>query len=561
MSIISVDQISARLSGAAVTVSDRFDVSGGNIQLDGGTGVVTATTFKGSGANLTGIAVTSDINTNNIKVSGISTFGSGASTFPGAVSVTNTTTSTSTSTGALIVSGGVGIAKSLFVGENVSIGGTLTYEDVTNIDSVGVVTARLGVIATAGRGIQVTAGGLNVDAGIGTFDAGLKVPGGELTVGAAVTVGTAGIITATQFVPTVGQLSNRNIIVNGAMTIAQRSTSSTTAGYTTVDRIGSTASGLDEAATYAQADVSSGTAPYNLGFRKTFKVTNGNQTGGAGAADRIRIYYGIEGQDLVNSGWNYTSSSSYITASFWVKSSVAQNFYGYFRMEDGTQQNFPYETGSLTADTWKKVIIKIPGNSNITIGNDSGVGAYFFWVPFQGTDFTASSVSLNTWAAYASATRTPDATSTWYTTNDATLEITGFQLEVGSAATPFEHRSYAENLVRCQRYYYKVLCNANEFFPGMGMSDVDGNTVVLNTPFSVVMRGAPSAVEQTGTASDYKIRRSTTQTCTSVPAYVHATKNQAVTNFIKSSHGWGDGSAVRCMSGATGAYLAWSSEL
>ena len=95
----------------------------------------------------------------------------------------------------------------------------------------------------------------------------------------------------------------------------------------------------------------------------------------------------------------------------------------------------------------------------------------------------------------------------------------------------------------------------------MGMSDVDGNTVVLNTPFSVVMRGSPSAVEQTGTASDYKIRRSTTQTCTSVPAYVHATKNQAVTNFIKSSHGWGDGAAVRCMSGATGAYLAWSSEL
>ena len=67
MSIISVDQIGARVSGAAVTVSGgRFDV-GSNVQLDGGTGVVTATSFKGSGANLTGIAVTSDINTNNIN--------------------------------------------------------------------------------------------------------------------------------------------------------------------------------------------------------------------------------------------------------------------------------------------------------------------------------------------------------------------------------------------------------------------------------------------------------------------------------------------------------------
>ena len=76
MSIISVDTIRSTLSGAAVTVSDRFDVSGGNIQLDGGTGVITATSFKGSGANLTGIAVTSDINTNNIQISGITTLGS-----------------------------------------------------------------------------------------------------------------------------------------------------------------------------------------------------------------------------------------------------------------------------------------------------------------------------------------------------------------------------------------------------------------------------------------------------------------------------------------------------
>ena len=73
----------------------------------------------------------------------------------------------------------------------VSIAGTITYEDVTNVDSVGVVTARLGVIATAGRGIQVTAGGLNVDAGIGTFDAGVTVGGGDFKVGTAITSGGA----------------------------------------------------------------------------------------------------------------------------------------------------------------------------------------------------------------------------------------------------------------------------------------------------------------------------------------------------------------------------------
>ena len=185
MSSILVDQISARLSGAAVTVTGQCDV-GVAVTMDGTAGVITATSFSGDGSSLRGVVGTS-----------VTTYIDAASvTSSGIVTITNTTTSTSVSTGALIVSGGVGIAKSLFVGENVSIGGTLTYEDVTNIDSVGVVTARLGVIATAGRGIQVTAGGLNVDAGIGTFDAGVTVAGGDFKVGTAITSGgTTGIAT------------------------------------------------------------------------------------------------------------------------------------------------------------------------------------------------------------------------------------------------------------------------------------------------------------------------------------------------------------------------------
>ena len=113
-----------------------------------------------------------------INITGVGTFGS----LGGVVQVTDTTDSTSSTTGALVVSGGVGIAKSLFVGNNVTIGGTVTYEDVTNVDSVGIITARTGVIVTAGRGLQVTAGGLNVDAGIGTFDAGVSVTAGGIDV-------------------------------------------------------------------------------------------------------------------------------------------------------------------------------------------------------------------------------------------------------------------------------------------------------------------------------------------------------------------------------------------
>ena len=244
---------------------------------------------------------------------------------------------------------------------------------------------------------------------------------------------------------------NRNLIINGAMQVAQRSTSSTVNGYGSVDRFSVLSSGTDEAPTHAQADVASGTTPYTLGFRKALKITNGNQTSGAGADDYLVARTVLEAQDIANSGWNYLSTSSSITISFWVKSSVAQNFYVNLWSQDGTNYNYIFETGSLSADTWTKITKTIIGNSNLTFNNDNGAGLRIQLVAFYGTNKTGS-VSLNSWAAFSGSTITPDMTSTWYTTNDATLEITGVQLEVGSVATDFEHRSFAQELELCKRY-------------------------------------------------------------------------------------------------------------
>ena len=152
--------------------------------------------------------------------------------------------------------------------------------------------------------------------------------------------------------------------------------------------------------------------PYTNGFRKAYKITNGNQTSGAGAADFIRYRIRIEAQDIANSGWNYTSSSSSITLSFWVKSSVAQNFYGHLLTLEGTQQCYPFETGSLTADTWTKITKTISGNSNLTFNNDNALGLEISIYGFLGTDFTASGVTENAWAAWSSSTYTRDQTST-----------------------------------------------------------------------------------------------------------------------------------------------------
>ncbi len=250
--------------------------------------------------------------------------------------------------------------------------------------------------------------------------------------------------------------TSKNIIVNGAMKVAQRGTSSTSQDYQTVDRFKSVQSSIDEVANQSQVDVASGTTPYTLGFRKAYKFENGNQTSGAGAGDLIKMMHRVEAQDIANSGWNYLSSSSYLTMSFWVKSSVAQNFYIQLIAYDNATYNYTFETGSLSADTWTKVTHSIPGNSNIRFDNDNGLGLEINWIQFGGTDRTASDFALNTWAAYASSSQSPDMTSTWYTTNNATFELTGVQLEVGSVATDFEHRSFAQELQLCKRYYNKV---------------------------------------------------------------------------------------------------------
>ena len=386
--------------------------------------------------------------------------------------------------------------------------GTIT----TNADGIvvaGIVTANNFSGAVTGSGANLTsipAGQLTgtvADARLSTVSSSKlsgalpALDGSALTgVGASFgnsSVNTSGIITATSFVPTTGQLSHRNIVVNGDMRIAQRGTSSTSSGIYSVDRFGVWYHGTNEAPTQAQVDVSSGTTPYTNGFRKALKITNGNQTGGAGATDWVWVRYLFEAQDIANSGWNYTSSSSYVTLSFWIKSSVAQTFKGYLRSRDGTEQRYAFETGSLTADTWTKIVKTIPGNSNLQFDNDANQGFQLNILGFMGTDYTDSSVTEDVWAAYASGTRMKDNTSTWYTTNDATLEITGFQLEVGPEATAFEHLSYGEELRLCQRYYQGATS------VGAGYGSADGYARA-GSVYAVVMRASPT-LTTTNTAS------------------------------------------------------------
>ena len=390
--------------------------------------------------------------------------------------------------------------------ENRSGLGTVTFAD-TGVDLAGIVTAT----TFSGSGASLT----NVpDSALSAVTAS-KIVGvhtsltvtnatttGTAVVGGGVTISESGIeasgigITCANINGTqIG--GRRNIIINGAMNVAQRGTSSTSSGFYTVDRVRAEFTGTDEAPTQAQVDVTSGTSPYTEGFRKALKITNGNQTSGAGAADFVRIRTNHEGSSLATSGWNYTSSSSFITVQFWVRSSVAQTYQAYLRSMATTSQIYVWEF-ALSANTWTKVIKTIPGNSNIVFDNNNQNGLEVSVLPFMGTNYTTASPTLNAWGAFDGGDSRKDMTSTWYTTNDATFEFTGFQLEVGSQATPFEHRSFAEELALCQRYFYRhgdLSGTRNYALMGVGMIGHNGSTdtgkIQISSP--VRMRTQPTA--------------------------------------------------------------------
>jgi len=290
----------------------------------------------------------------------------------------------------------------------------------------------------------------------------------------------------------VGQ--SKNLIINGAMQVAQRATSSQSSGYQTVDRFKTVYSGLDNAPTFEQVDTSSSDTPYTLGLRKAFKVTNGNQTS-VGAADNFSIEYKIEAQNIGQSGWNFKSATSFITLSFWVKSSVAQNFAIRLFNQDAT---YAYSFVFAATTSWTKITHSIKGDSGIVINNDNGGGLNVNWVLFEGTDNTTSGHVNETWATYSGTDKVGDMTSTWYDTDDATFEITGAQLEVGSVATDFEHLSFADDLRKCQRYCY--VDRGSEDYHAVAQGHFNGSSTAISMLYTpVCMRAAPTLAYPVGT--------------------------------------------------------------
>ena len=290
-----------------------------------------------------------------------------------------------------------------------------------------------------------------------------------------------------------GGLTGRNLVINGAMNVAQRGTSTTSAGYL-IDRFSHANSGVS--VTFSQESLTSSDTPYTYGFRKYARLTNTSVSSAANAFEEFQQRF--EAQDIANSGWDYTSSSSNITLSFWVRSSLAGTYYARFQTADGSQY-LRYVEFTLVADTWKKVEFTTAGNSNLTVNNDNGNGLQLLITPYYGTDFTGGEeVDANDWYSRGGQADAyyPNYAQNWANTASATFDVTGVQLEVGEQATPFEHRSFGDELARCQRYFY-MHCSDNTHTVGVGGYYTTA-LVLCSVHFPVEMRTTPSLYQVSG---------------------------------------------------------------
>ena len=257
-----------------------------------------------------------------------------------------------------------------------------------------------------------------------------------------------------QQLPSVGALSNRNLIINGAMNVAQRGTSvtgitGTSSSYRTVDRYNFAVQNLG---TWTM-DQGSGT-PEN-GFTSSAKMTCTTADASPTTNNYAILMHFIEAQNLQHLLYG-TSDAQSVTVSFWVKSNKTGTASLDLIKEDTTNEFFSKTYEIDAANTWEKKTITFPGNTLNSINNDNGRGLQLTWWLNSGPSFQGGSVST-AWRtlSFPDTNRNVNNLAVGGAVNDY-FEITGIQLEVGSVATPFEHRSFGDELVRCERYYQVV---------------------------------------------------------------------------------------------------------
>ena len=284
-------------------------------------------------------------------------------------------------------------------------------------------------------------------------------------------------------------LSNRNLVINGAMQVFQRATSATNPG-----------GGYDAADRWRQSQNSSGLGNFTIeqstdapdGFATSLKLTkSGTTTQSANLSAYIEQYF--EGQNLQQLQYG-GSGAKKVTLSFYVKSSLTGTWG--VCLQDGEAGRHNAQTYTISsANTWEYKTVTFDGDTAGGIANDNSAEFDVQFVLGAGTSYQTA--TTNTWASGNK--KTTSSQTQWPETDGATWLVTGVQLEIGEQATPFEHRSFGDELRSCQRYCFQL---DGGDYAGVGIKD---SNMEVFFPFPTTMRSQPT-VHFSGTLSDYTIR-------------------------------------------------------
>jgi len=291
----------------------------------------------------------------------------------------------------------------------------------------------------------------------------------------------------------------RNIIINGGMQVSQRATSYTNignndSGYRTVDRFrigfgGSTSGRL----TMTQESITD--LP---GFANATKFACTTADTSIASNEFGTLSTRFEGQDLqqLKKG---TSDAEAVTVSFYVKGNANATYA--LELYDAVGGRHASQLFNVTS-SWNRVSLTFNGDTTDTLADSNALALELNIWFHAGSNFTSGTMS----ADFASADNTRRATgiSSFFDSTDRTFFITGVQMEVGSVATPFEHRSYGEELASCQRYFEKSYDQGTAVGTATSTSGIqyrysNGGTQSTNygqqhTRFAVYKRTAPTVV-------------------------------------------------------------------
>jgi len=245
-------------------------------------------------------------------------------------------------------------------------------------------------------------------------------------------------------------LSHRNLVINGAMQVAQRGTvtGATDGTYGGPDRFSINETG-DLVVTLSQDT----DTPTGSGFSNSMKIDVTTADSSLAAGDFAYLGHRFEGQDLqlLKKG---TSSAESVTLSFWIKTSVTGTYILQIYDNDNSRHISKSYTVS-SADTWEHKTITFAGDTTGTLDDDNAYSLQLYWWLAAGSTYTAGTLATS-WASFTSANAAVGQVNAINSTSN-NIYITGVQLELGETATPFEHRSYGDELFSCQRYYSHAL--------------------------------------------------------------------------------------------------------